>query len=46
MTKQARNQTNAEIKKVKRDYFTKNLELNKNNMKKTRQLINELSTRK
>ena len=43
--KQARNQTNAEIKKLKRDYFTKNLELNKHNMKKTWQLINKLSSR-
>ena len=43
--KHARNQINNEIKKTKRAYFTNHLDLNKGNMKKTWNLINELSSR-
>ena len=38
--KHARNQSNNEIKKTKRAYFTNNLDLNKGNMKKTWNLLN------
>ena len=44
--KRARNQTNNEIKKAKRKYFTDNLKLSKSNPKKNWQLINELSSRR
>ena len=43
--KKARNSVNAAIKVAKRDYFTNNLEKSKGNMRKTRQLINELGSR-
>lgn len=41
----ARNQTNNEIKKAKRKYFTENRESSKSYPKKTWNLINELSAR-
>ena len=41
----ARNSINAEIKVLKRDYFTNNLEKSKGNMRKTWQLINKLGSR-
>ena len=40
-----RNHTNNEIKKAKRLYFTKNLDLHKDDIKKTWKLINELNSR-
>ena len=40
-----RNHTNNEIKKAKRFYFTKNLDLHKDDIKKTWKLINELNSR-
>ena len=40
-----RNRINNEIKEVKRNYFTNNLDLHKGDMKKTWQLINELSSK-
>ena len=43
--KQSRNQINNKIKKVKRNYFTNNLDLHKGDMKKTWQLLNELSSK-
>ena len=43
--KKARNSVNAAIKVAKRDYFTKNLEKSKGNIRKTWQLINELGSR-
>ena len=39
------NHTNNEIKKAKRLYFTKNLDLHKDDIKKTWKLINELNSR-
>ena len=43
--KQFRNHTNNEIKRAKRLYFANNLDLDKHNMKKTWNLINELNSR-
>ena len=43
--KRARNNTNNEIKKVKRKHFTENLKSSKSNLKKTWKLINELNSR-
>ena len=43
--RQVRNHTNNEIKKAKRLYFTKNLDLHKDDIKKTWKLINELNSR-
>ena len=43
--RQARNHTNNEIKKAKRLYFTKNLDLHKDDIKKIWKLINELNSR-
>ncbi len=43
--KQTRNRINNEIKEVKRNYFTNNLDLHKGDMKKTWKLINELSSK-
>ena len=43
--KQSRNQINNKIKEVKRNYFTNNLDLHKGDMKKTWQLINEISSK-
>ena len=40
-----RNHTNNEINKAKRLYFTKNLDLHKDDIKKTWKLINELNSR-
>ena len=42
---QVRNHTNNEIKKAKRLYFTENLDLHKDDIKKTWKLINELNSR-
>ena len=41
----ARNQVNNEIKKAKRLYFTKNLDIHKGDMKRSWKLINELNSR-
>ncbi len=43
--KQTRNRINNEIMKVKRNYFTNNLDLHKGDMKTTWKLINELSSK-
>ena len=43
--KQTGNRINNEIKEVKRNYFTNNLDLHKGDMKKTWKLINELSSK-
>ena len=44
--KQARNGVNNAIKSAKKQYFTRNLELNKTNPRKTWKLIDNLSSRK
>ena len=43
--RRARNQVNNEIKKAKRFYFTKNLDIHKGDMKRSWKLINELNSR-
>ena len=43
--KKSRNEINNKIKEVKRNYFTSNLDLHKGDMKKTWQLINELTSK-
>ena len=43
--KSSRNRTNNQIKRGKSQYFTDNLETNKNNLKSTWKLINELNSR-
>ena len=43
--RQARNHINNEIKQAKRAYFTRNLEFNRGDMKKTWKLINELTSK-